>query len=220
MEASFNRCKRTEDLAGDFFKQLSAKLKLVLLIQSLPNCSTVSANVPFKTKHIVCPYVKFSGSSSLIYQDESSIFCKLFLLQWLFYDCKFSGWNAFSMSASVPLSKGVKSSTKPTLPIGWHWFISFSSLRSEHCKHTNCTVADVKSTTSKIKYYKTKQYSTIKKTGFTTNTKKTKKYWWTSKPAKHQEASMNYMLNMNKTSFCSHSDHVQITLLLSLLDAN
>jgi len=37
-------------------------------------------------------------------------------------------------------------------------------------------VADVKSTTSKIKYYKTKQYSTIKKTGFTTNSKKTKKY--------------------------------------------
>jgi len=38
----------------------------------------------------------------------------------------------------------------------------------------NAVVADVKSTTSKIKYYKTKQYSTIQKTGFTTNTKKTK----------------------------------------------
>jgi len=37
-------------------------------------------------------------------------------------------------------------------------------------------VVDVKSTTSKIKYQKTKQYSTIKKTGFTTNTKKIKKY--------------------------------------------
>jgi len=37
-------------------------------------------------------------------------------------------------------------------------------------------VADIKSTTSKIKYYKTKQYSTIKKTGFTPNTKKTKKF--------------------------------------------
>jgi len=37
-------------------------------------------------------------------------------------------------------------------------------------------VADIKSTTSKIKYYKTKQYSTIKKTGFTTSAEKTKKY--------------------------------------------
>jgi len=38
------------------------------------------------------------------------------------------------------------------------------------------SVADIKSTISKIKYYKTNQYSTIKKTGFTTNTEKTKKY--------------------------------------------
>ena len=37
-------------------------------------------------------------------------------------------------------------------------------------------VVDIKSTTSKIKYYKTKQYSTITKTGFTTSTEKTKKY--------------------------------------------
>ena len=37
-------------------------------------------------------------------------------------------------------------------------------------------VADIKSTTSKINYYKTKQYSTIKKTGFTTNAGKTKKF--------------------------------------------
>jgi len=37
-------------------------------------------------------------------------------------------------------------------------------------------VAGIKPTTSKIKYYKTKQYSTINKTGFTTNAKKTKKY--------------------------------------------
>jgi len=42
--------------------------------------------------------------------------------------------------------------------------------RSKRC------VADVKSTTSKIKYYKTTQYSTIKKTGFTISTEKTKKY--------------------------------------------
>jgi len=77
-------------------------------------------------------------------------------------------------------------------------------------------VADIKSTTSKIKYYKTKQYSTIKKTGFTTSAEKTKKYWWTSKQAKQQEANMNYMLNMNRTSLCSHSNHVLITLLFSL----
>jgi len=37
-------------------------------------------------------------------------------------------------------------------------------------------VADIKSTTSKINYYKMKQYSTIKKIGFTTSTEKTKKY--------------------------------------------
>jgi len=37
-------------------------------------------------------------------------------------------------------------------------------------------VADIKSTASKIKYYKTEQYSTIKKIGFTTSTEKTKKY--------------------------------------------
>jgi len=37
-------------------------------------------------------------------------------------------------------------------------------------------VADIKSTTSKIKYYETEQYSTIKNNGFTTSTEKTKKY--------------------------------------------
>jgi len=37
-------------------------------------------------------------------------------------------------------------------------------------------VADIKSTTSKIKYYKTKQYSTVKRIGFTTSTGRTKKY--------------------------------------------
>ena len=66
-------------------------------------------------------------------------------------------------------------------------------------------VADIKSTTSKIK-----------KIGFTTSTEKTKKYWWTSKQAKQQEANMNYILNMNRTSLCSHSNHVLITLLFSL----
>jgi len=32
MEASLNRCRRAEDQAGDFLKQLAAKLELVLLI--------------------------------------------------------------------------------------------------------------------------------------------------------------------------------------------
>jgi len=43
-------------------------------------------------------------------------------------------------------------------------------------ERSKALVADIKSTTSKIKYYKIKQYSTIKKTGFTTSTEKTKKY--------------------------------------------
>ena len=72
------------------------------------------------------------------------------------------------------------------------WYISF--LGYAFLFEVTC-VADIKSTTSKIKYYKTKQYSTIKKTGFTTSTGKTKKYWWTSKQDKHQIASMNYILN-------------------------
>ena len=51
-----------------------------------------------------------------------------------------------------------------------------SELCNECLAGGNTTVADVMLTTSKIKYYKTKQYSTIKKTGFTTSTEKTKKY--------------------------------------------
>jgi len=34
MEASLNRCKRMEDQAGDFLKQLAAKLELVLFSNS------------------------------------------------------------------------------------------------------------------------------------------------------------------------------------------
>jgi len=32
---------------------------------------------------------------------------------------------------SVPLNKEVKLFTKPTMPIGWHWFTCSSSLQSE-----------------------------------------------------------------------------------------